>query len=89
MALSKRSFPFETVKDPATHDALRLIFDRIHDLEARPVPSTTAAPEDAINQDFADNRYQLKDRPNVLAQERAVTKLVALGLTEEEARSLL
>lgn len=33
MALSSRSYPLERIEDPAVREVLRILFDRIHDLE--------------------------------------------------------
>ena len=87
MALSKRAYPYESIKDPAIRDAMRILWDRIHELESRKTP---ASVEGAITQEFADERYQQITHPDQALQDRAVAKLVAgTPLTESEARSLL
>lgn len=45
--------------------------------------------KDALTLDFADNRYEPYRLTDPVLQNAAVDKLVALGLTEAEARSLL
>ncbi len=106
MVLSKRSFAnLESVKDDDVRDVLRILFDRIHDLESR--STTTAEPTldakgepvtnlgdatdsgDAVSLGFADNRYEPFRLSNIPLETSVVGKLVALGLTEAEARRLL
>jgi transcription elongation GreA/GreB family factor len=102
MALSKRSFAnLEAIKDDDTRDAIRILFDRIHDLQEKlATASTTEAspaknladpvdPGDAVSLSFADNRYQPFRLTDPGLETSAVNKLVGLGLTEAEARSLL
>ncbi len=106
MALSRRSFAnLEAVKDDDVRDAIRLLYDRIHDLESRAErkidPTLDADGEkftnladptdegDAVSLGFADHRYEPFQLSNIPLETSAVAKLVALGLTEAEARRLL
>lgn len=106
MVLSRRSFAnLEAVKDDDVRDVLRILFDRIHDLESRAKrgvdPQLDAGGErvtnvgdptdsgDAVSLGFADNRYEPFRLSNVPLENGAIDKLVVLGLTEAEARSLL
>lgn len=95
MALSKRSFAnLEAIEDSEVREALRILHDRIHDLETPVASPLKDVPDpmdkgDALSLGFADNRYEPYKLANVPVQSSAVTKLIGLGLTEEEARSLL
>lgn len=110
MALSKRSFAnLEAIKDDDVRDVVRILYDRIHDLQSkseRGVAVTLSADldakdkkvrrladptdgQDALSLDFADNRYEPFRIGNASLQDAAVAKLVGLGLTEAEARSLI
>ncbi len=94
----------EAVKDDDVRETFRLLYDRIHDLESRAErgvePQLDASGEkltsvgdavdagDAVALGFADIRYEPFNLKNVPLQNAAVAKLVGLGLTEAEARSL-
>ncbi len=106
MVLSRRSFAnIESVKDDDVRDVIRILYDRIHDLESRAerkvAPTLDADgekftnladatdPGDAVSLEFADHRYEPFHLSNIPLENSAVTKLVALGLTEAEARRLI
>lgn len=95
----------ESVKDDDVRDVFRILYDRIHDLESRAKrkvdPQLDADGEkltnvgdaadsgDAVSLGFADNRYEPFRLRNIPLETSVVAKLVALGLTEAEARRLL
>lgn len=106
MALSKRSFAnIEAVKDDDTRETIRILYDRIHDLESRAergaTPSLDAKgervtsladptdSEDAVSLGFADNRYEPFRSKNGEFDNALVDTLIAFGLTEAEARRVL
>ena len=73
MALSTRAFPLESIKDPDVRQALRVIFDRLHDLESDVLRTDLNAsgkkitnlgdansPGDALSLGVADERYTRK-----------------------------
>ena len=95
----------DSIEDEDVQLVFRILFDRIHDLESRAdrlvAPAMDAGGEpltnigdaedvgDAVSLGFADNRYEPFQLSNIPLETSVVGKLVALGLTEAEARRLL